>query len=350
MLISLFIYLSLELKESELPVCDQVREVIHFRSEVIRKKIAPNSSYCIRGYNIDPYKGNLAFVFNKLSGLEPVIYYLNTGTDFWTEVRGKPEDGGAATGRHLGFLYIKNNGAEKAEINVAYTTFFNDCDDYYISSDPRDRTTLTYKDIGKRHCYFNGINGRQKIKFYSNNTKCRCKGLVYPKAPALASTYSGNLKFTNDQGSIQFMMYVCEERFRKSTNYLEVKADEDNDGYVSSNVNQNEGKFYSKMHDTSDLALILGLSIGIPAGLIVIIIIVLFISFTHCCHERCDWGEFCECFFDVVCCFGCKCLKCSCKCDIIPNGLGEKIIKDYSYSDDVPEYVPEFKEPLVSSF
>ena len=321
MLVPLFFYLSLELEEGELPVCDRVRDVIHFRSEVIRKKIAPNSSYCIRGNNVVPYKGNLAFVFNKLSGLEPVIYYFNNETELWTEVRGSPDDGGAATGKHRGFIYIKNNRTEEAEINVGYTTFFNDCDDYYISSDSHDSVALVYNDIGKRHCYFNGINGRQRVNMHSKNSKCNCKGLVYPKKPALVSIYSGNLKFTNDQGSIQFMMYVCEEKHKKSRNLLDVDADEANDGYVSSEVDQEEGKFYSKTQ-SYDLSLLLGLCIGIPCGLIVIVVSIrIVLATTDCCCEDCS---------------------CDCDCDIKPNKYEDQIITDYSYSDDVQENIPEF--------
>ena len=164
MLVSLFFHLSLELKESELPSCSQVRKVNYFKSEVIRRRIAPGSSFCIAGTNTGVYKGNLAFVFNKLSGINPILYYTTTNSTSWIEVKGTSEAGGAATGRYPGFIYFKNNGTEKVEINVAYTTFLNDCDDSFISSMSEEEITLTDKIISKKYCYFNGINGRHEIE------------------------------------------------------------------------------------------------------------------------------------------------------------------------------------------
>jgi hypothetical protein len=320
-----------EIDQKDLPLCTIRRDVQYFRSEIVRRLIPPNGSFCIEGHRAEPYLGNLSFVFNKLSGLRPVIYYTLNGSK-WRRTIGYAEAGGASTGRYRGFIYIHNPGTGKAEVNIGYTTFLNECQDFFISARPDDYITLTNK-LGKYNCYFNGINGRQKLKLYSNNTKCNCLGKVYPKAPDFVSTYTDDLTFINDQGSVQMAMYRCSHSYRKSKNYLSVDADQDNDRYVYSTIGSIPS-FYPKTHVSSNLGLILGLSLGIPFGIMFLTLAV--VACVTDCFDGCDCcSDCCDC-----CCEGCGC---TCKCDMVPNRMKERIIKDYSYSDDRPSNVPDFQ-------
>jgi len=112
------------------------------------------------------YKGNLSFVFNKLSDLTPYIYFTNSYNygNQWRRAEGYSGDGGASTGIYPGMLYIHNPHNDKAEINVAYTTFLNLCQESFLSANPDDYFSLTSGQLRIRHCYFNGLPGRQKNK------------------------------------------------------------------------------------------------------------------------------------------------------------------------------------------
>jgi hypothetical protein len=272
----------------------------------------------------------LSFVFNNLSNIKPVLYYSeDRDGEEWKKVEGDIDDGGASTGKYPGFLYLKNRGTEKAEINVAYTTFNDQCKTKFISGNPDDYINLEGS-LRRLNCYFNGINGIQKVKLYSNNTLCDCKGFLYPKAPVMVSLFHEDLDFVNDQGSIQFAGYRCEHTFRRSDNYLSVTSDTKVDFYVHSAVSSNP-QFYPKITITSNLALILSLSIGIPVGIILIAVLVCAIA-SGCCSEMLD-----------------DCCSCSCgPCDLQPARMKDKVIVQYSYSDDRPVDVPEYEGPALA--
>jgi len=250
--------------EADLPSCTKKRDVKMFKSEVLRRVIHPNSSYCIVGNAIGDYTGNLSFVFNKLD-LTPVLYYYKNG-DWWKTKADSSNVGGASTALYRGFLYIENPTDEDHEFNIAYTTFNNDCYDFIISGNPDDYIDIDADTPRKKHCYFNGINGRQKMKLYSNNTRCDCDGAVYPKAPKMVSTYYQDLTFYNDQGSIQFAIYRCNYSYcHKSRNYVSVEAETKKEKYVFERIGTIP-EFYGSTSEESNLALVLGLSLGIPLG------------------------------------------------------------------------------------
>ena len=105
--------------------------------------------------------------------------------------------------------------------------------------------------------------------------------------------------------------------------------------FVHQLVSISNPDFYPRVEPESDLALVLGLSIGIPLGCVALGLgIALYV--TDCF----DHGECCR-----ECCEDC-CEDCSCKMDLVPNKLRENIIKEYSYSDDRTEIanVPEYND------
>ena len=299
----------------ELPNCTQTHNVTYFRSEVIRKRIPTNSSFCIRSYRNDVYNGNLAFVFNNLSGIDPVLYFSSSNEEDWRKLNGTAEDGGASTSKHPGILYLENKGNKTAEVNFAYTTFFNECDDFFISGKPDDKIDLLHGNNTK-HCYFNGINGSQKIKMRSKRSKDQCRGMLYPKMQRPCYLDSDPVTSTNDQGFIQFAMYICDSGSDEGKNTLTVKADENSDSYVHAEVKE-EPAFYQREHAKDTLTKTLCLSIGIP--LFIISIALFFVDCEYCC----DW---------------------ECWCDMTPNNVKKRTFYDYSYSDDCKEEKSEFKD------
>ena len=345
--------------EEDSPDCTITYNVIDFRSEVIRKRIPPNSSYCIRSYSNDVYDGKLAFVFNKLSGIDPVLYIPYPYSGLWTVVKGKSDDGGAATGSRPGLLYLKNKGKETVEINVAYTTFFRHCDEYFISGKPKEKIDLS-GDYSSQFCYFNGINGGMKFETHTGSSSL-CRGMLYPQMKKQVYLDKYPIKANIDQGSIQFLMYSCSYSVDEEKSTITVKANEDSDSYVHSEVYFIDPKFYPREH-ANNKGVLIGLGVG---GGVLFIIMVLSVIFANQCCFECDDGTcdcvICDCDYGYRCtdtqctcdCFDnrCKCGRichtCNCKCDMTINKYKERIINDYSYSDDRPEDVPEFRDDAV---
>ena len=323
-----------------LPRCTSTREVRALGSAIIRRIIQPGQSLCIRGYPdlSRRYLGNLYFVFNKLSGVTPQLYYRDEYNEWRLHETTVTNPGGAGSGQQEAMLYLEAPENEAKEVNIGFSTLDPTCQTAILSGDPDDDVNMIREEyIGRLNCYFNGVNGGQHLTVYSNNTRCGCMGAVYPKSPTMISTYTSLLDFNNDQGSAQFVMFTCERKTRRSYNHITVESQTDMDDFIDQTVSIVTPGFYPRTKPNSDLALILGLAIGIPVGCVGIALGITF--YVTDCFDRC------ECC--IECCHDCT-IYCSCKMDFVPTKYRENIIKEYSYSDDRTEMdnIPEYNDAI----